>query len=193
MPSTIESMVANWIRAKVQSVTPAPPASGFGIFYDKNGTPAYQNAAGAETILAGAYVNPYPLAYWPWFSVCDNRGGDVTVTNAILPLGTISFDEGSNYNPSTYKFTVPIKGIYHFEWGCYSNSPTTSGSSRVAIVSNNGALGMINGNDKSISVTRKLLLGDTVWVSTNGNFSVNYYAAVVHNWFSGSLIKELYT
>lgn len=58
--ATLKTAMTDWLRVKVQGSTPATPATGYGIFYDKNGTPAYKNAAGVETIMGAAtFLNDY--------------------------------------------------------------------------------------------------------------------------------------
>ena len=44
------------------------------------------------------------------------RGGtNITINNGdILQYNTIIFNEGGGYNNSTYKFTAPVTGLYHF-------------------------------------------------------------------------------
>jgi hypothetical protein len=58
--STLKTAVTDWLRLKVQGSTPATPASGYGVIYDKNGSFAYKNAAGTETVFgsSGDVVGP---------------------------------------------------------------------------------------------------------------------------------------
>lgn len=81
---TLKTMITDWLRVKTQGSTPATPASGYGIFYDKNKTPAFKNSDGTEYILLPASI----LASTDWAAKGDMVLGTANDTAAILSVGS---------------------------------------------------------------------------------------------------------
>lgn len=140
--------------------------------------------------LRKGQINEIDSTY-PAFAAYDaSTQADRNIVNATLPLGSELYDNGGNYNNSTYTFTAPVTGIYHFEWTSYTNNNITGqAGGRVMIQTSKGnALG--DGSSKSLSLTIKLDAGDYAKMTTGGNFTTSYYAALGHNLFSGCLIRQ---
>jgi hypothetical protein len=128
--ATLKTAITDWLRVKVQTGTPATPAAGYGIFYDKNGTPAYKNAAGDETIM-GASAGGSGLVLLEQHTASTSASLSFTTfisstydeyqfefinlipatTNAILQM-KMSTDGGSTYAAGTsYKYIGFYTGI----------------------------------------------------------------------------------
>lgn len=65
----------------------------------------------------------------PAFEVAGSGGN--WAANTVGQFDNETFDIGSNFNTSTYRFTAPIAGVYYFSWGTLSESANTSQYSRI--------------------------------------------------------------
>ena len=65
----------------------------------------------AGNLYASKFYNPYKFRVWG----SSSQTVDNTVTTVII-MNNISYDTGSNFNTSTYTFTAPINGFYHFDY-----------------------------------------------------------------------------
>ncbi len=124
---------------------------------------------------------------WPAFNVYNNSGGDQS-TNGTYNATVETFDNGNNFDLTTDEFTAPIKGIYQFNWTCYSNTP----AGRVFMYVNGGAVMQTNGNEsKAICITLSLNANDKVKLSGTASYPMTWYGAFAHNAFSGHLVMGL--
>jgi len=95
------------------------------------------NAQGALT-TQGAFL-PGGLTAWPAFLAGAVAGSAWTSVSAgsPFPLGDDSsnqlFDNGNNYNTTTYTFVAPINGIYHFNMNIYTLQSATEGKAVFAL------------------------------------------------------------
>ena len=55
------------------------------------------------------------MPYQPAFSVAN---GAASTGPGIVPIKNIVFDDGNNFNTSTYRFTAPVTGRYFFSYYC---------------------------------------------------------------------------
>jgi hypothetical protein len=136
----------------------------------------------------GLYVESHIVAAgWPAFNVYNNSGGDQSTTG-VYNATVKTFDNGNNFNLTTDEFTAPVKGIYQFNWTCYSNQPT----GRVFMFVNGGIVMQTNGNEsKAICITLSLNANDKVTLGGTSGYPMRWYGAIAHNAFSGHLVMGL--
>ena len=139
---------------------------------------------------AGYVVNPT----LPCF-VAHVTGGGYTSTSGVFPANATNHNQGNHFSTSTYAFTAPIDGVYHFTFSSLSNN--TGSTSRPMFYVNGSStyngiqhgIGNVDGNGSNSNATScliKLTAGDYVQVkSQNGSL---YYYAGAHSSFSGCLI-----
>jgi hypothetical protein len=86
----------------------------------------------ADKIASGAVTPGKISTDWPAFYALSAGTNKSTVSGGILVFnGGVRFNNGNHYNASTYRFTVPITGLYYFWLGYFNNS--TAGPERLAI------------------------------------------------------------
>ncbi len=142
--------------------------------------------------------NPYKFnVYW-------NAGAgaylSVGGTSYIIKFDTEEYDTGSNFDTSTWLFTAPINGFYHFDSAVSINTGTGAASAiDTRLVKNASTLLSVNQapattvapNDSSlISKTVQLVAGDTVKVTaacSTGGIGVN--GGLYLTYFSGYLVS----
>jgi len=127
------------------------------------------------------------------------RSTNFDVDNAVIPWEVTRLNEGGAMNIASGIFTVPVPGIYHFE---FSGMKLNSAPFICVFLQVNGATigtagsnasGQPAGTYESYSLTASLRLkaGDTVSLY-NSNDGILYEAAVVNykNQFAGWLVEE---
>lgn len=121
--------------------------------------------------------------------------GDTTFTS-IIKFNTIIRDSASCYSTSTGYVTIPVSGIYLFNFNFYSNNTSTNSRPAILFFDSNGTCigeNMINGyQGKNITTIRYCKEGDKVAIGPNSNnstYSINLYAALNHNSFSWCLLS----
>lgn len=131
-------------------------------------------------------------------SITSNTTVDFSATNGIVNFDNEKIDVGGNYDPSTYKFTAPVNGIYQFQAHLRADGVGTTTYSYIFFGKNgstvSGPLNIVgNGvstNYQSYIITDILSLtaGDTIGVYANfqGDTSVTLYQG--QSTFSGFLI-----
>jgi C1q-related factor len=67
---------------------------------------------------AGYPLTPNRPAFHAW------GGSAQSGTDFIVQFPTVGYNNGSNYNASTYRFTAPIAGVYFFTFSGMANSAT---------------------------------------------------------------------
>ena len=128
----------------------------------------------------------------PAFIVCDNRAiGDIVLSSGVANMSTIIYDSHTAWNVTTFKYTIPVTGLWSFSWTCLSNvSPSSSGYR--AGIWKNGSLVIQNGNYGAGSPLQTLnvcTVGDLVWLGIGSSGSLSYYSAILYNQFEGILIR----
>lgn len=158
------------------------------------GTSSYPNAI-AGTHRAGG------LKRAPLFSVCSTGRGQAVPHNAsnIWTFNTVISDPYSNYNTTTFRYTIPITGIYIFTFYCL-----IGGGVHAASVYKNGAvwnLGLgqtqrwvYTGSGVYWNMIRGTMIGaltagDYVDVRTNSEATGQIYNEDLNGW-SGHFIGE---
>jgi len=120
---------------------------------------------------------------WPAFNVYNDDGGNQSTTG-IFPATVKLFDQGNNFDLTTDKFTVPVSGIYQFNWSAYSNNF----SGRAFLFVNAKKVAQTNGSGKAIAITLSLNKGDKVYITGVTGYALHWYGAKAHNAFSGHLV-----
>lgn len=132
-------------------------------------------------------------------SFCARHNGSSFNTNGAtiawnLTNGTYgSFDIGNNYNTSTYKYIVPITGVYWFQMESITN--TNANEMTLQIRGGSDGTSTIqqshitkdhsNWQTQQISVLQSCTAGDQIHCYQVG--SVNWYGST-WGWFGGCLI-----
>ena len=132
-----------------------------------NGASLVANSITNASILTGnlyasKFYNPYKFRAWG----SSSQTVDNTVTTVII-MNNISYDTGSNFNTSTYTFTAPINGFYHFDYRIGHWTNATYGTEAVLFVQGvNTTRGQLSSGTSSNagSDTIKLNAGDLVKV-----------------------------
>jgi hypothetical protein len=108
------------------------------------------------------------MPYQPAFRANAGGGGGAVTTNPI-PYQTEVFDIGGNYNNSTYRFTAPIAGVYHFDAGVYVNNNN----------SNFGLIRMdVNGSQVKYAETQFVALVVSLEISIDLYLNANDYVSL---------------
>jgi len=118
-----------------------------------------------------------------------NGSGAAGLTN-LVEFNATNYDVGSNWNTSTYLFTVPETGLYQF----YGSTHTSSSSTLQAWLVVNGSRAQYtdwvqNTGDEFLNSAHTLYLtaADTVgyhlYTGTTTSVTINY--SVNHTWFKG--------
>ena len=158
---------------------------------------AITNATGTAAInidSAGRITMPNRPAFF-----AGKSGGNSTLTLGTFPLDQTLYNVGNHYNTSTYRFTAPIAGLYHFHAQLYYNSG--AGNFRAHFRKNGGDRIMTAGtnataNDESlnISINTQLAVGDYIELYSDQNTSRTLYYFLggtphgPHTYFEGYLI-----
>jgi len=161
----------------------------------------------AGTVLTSASdinaskVKPSGISNWPAFLVSGNSGGAWRSYTAgeILQFNDSStnslYDNNSDFNTSTYKFTAPVDGLYSFGVSIYTLNSNSEG--RVAFHKNNNR---IDGNSSlHVQVREDATLDSTgfaqmvIPMSSGDTMDVRNFGATVehfiqHSFFTGHLV-----
>jgi len=149
--------------------------------YAKNGTAHRINAD-------GSVITPYQPAFLAYGSASYvNRGFGVPID-----YSSTTYNEGNHYSTSTYRFTAPHAGLYHFAAGAIAHVSST-GSGGIMICHNgaNSARSYqeTGSRSRNCSVTLKLAANDLVDVRLEGGGGADYYyLSAGYGYFSGYLV-----
>ena len=156
---------------------------------------------GSALLSAPALVLPAPQqsALRPTFKAQGTNNGWTDVSDnseATVVMDNVWWNVGDGYSPTTYLFTAPVAGIYHFHANCYTRNnggtPSDSGTYGYARLIKNDFHGgeMVNFNhihgytnhgdsdyNQHISGYCQLLVGDTIGleVRSDGGGTSSYY------------------
>ena len=133
------------------------------------------------------------MPYQPAFRAELNQNASFTTAYQIAPFGTVVFNRGGHYNPSTKGFTAPVGGVYSFtiRVRLFSVSNYFYGWFRVNGVDVDYYHTAQNvGDYQSFEATSVLNLNanDVVQVTIRANSNVGYADAGAASQFSGYLL-----
>ena len=120
----------------------------------------------------------------------------VFTTNVIAKYNNIVFcyPNTSDFNTSTYTYTVPVSGIYEFTFRLYPTHNTTH-QARFSININNidvSITGSTIANIETLTSLEQCNIGDQVQVRCQlTNRLLNVYMSPLHSSFHGQLISTL--
>tara|TARA_B100000614_G_C14484127_1_gene467941 strand:+ start:632 stop:1144 length:513 start_codon:yes stop_codon:yes gene_type:complete len=158
----------------------------------------HANSITAMTIdSAGRVLQPAKPSFFAHMT--GGNWVDNVADDAVLPFNATLHNTGNHYNTSTYKFTVPITGVYFFSFQLYLSNG--GGAQYAGIGKNNTLLNTGNGDNypligiyqntgapdytKTASGTLSLSAGDTIDVRNIGS-TTDYFQAMCQ--FHGFLI-----
>ena len=115
-------------------------------------------------------------------------------TGNVAPFNKIAFcyPNTSDFNTSTYKYTVPRNGIYQFTFQLFQSS-TPSTSTKFGFYKNNAAVavaGAYVSNSEALTFLENCVVGDTIDVRCYlTSSSVIVFMSEIRCWFTGILVK----
>lgn len=102
----------------------SPPSGEYGVqFTAGSGDYLGFGAGGSGTAIAIDSTNRVTMPSQPAFRAYSTNSGWTTLaadTWVIAALEAEEYDQGSNYNTTNYRFTVPIDGLYQFTLHAYA-------------------------------------------------------------------------
>ena len=135
--------------------------------------------------------SPYFLTYY------TTTTGDTEISGTTVVKFNVKVrDTHNSYDTSTGKYTVPIAGIYLFNFNYYTNNNTTGGSYRPCIHIDGGdssaTVQMSSMAPGSISVIARMPEGATAYVGPySSSYKMAFYAGSLHTSFSGTLLSYI--
>ena len=136
--------------------------------------------------------------------IAGRTGGNQTFTVGTFPLNVARLNVGNHYNTSTYKFVVPVAGVYYFYGQVYYNNGNGQYRLHIRKTPNGGSAFQLNtsshktqnGNDTSdsLAIIESMAVGDTVELYSDSNYSIQCYYNIndatygAHTYFMGYLI-----
>lgn len=180
--------------------TSSPGVSGAGNYFAVTN---YSGSAWAQYMKvdgSGRVTKPYQ----PSFLAAIPSGADATYTSGqFLAFGTCPTNIGNHFNTSTYKFTVPVSGVYWFSYSMlFTNSSGNTQSMQAAINVNGSYPTPVGGDAYSIlactpnslggniqltsTVLFNLSAGDVVGVTNRSANNLRIYQG--HTFFAGYLL-----
>ena len=117
-------------------------------------------------------------------------GGDQSTTG-VYAANTTYYNYGDCYDTSTYRFTAPVNGVYHFNWFAFTNTGA-SATSRI-FLRKNGDIAHQKGNSierhgNGLSADVYLDAGDYVTIEGSGSYPLYFHGSSTHNHYSGHLV-----
>ena len=151
--------------------------------------------------INSAKVKPAAINYWPAFLASGSNSGAWRAYNSgeILQFndvttGNFLFNNGNDFNTSTYTYTCPVSGLYSFSMQVYTllnetegngvfyvNNARVEGASSLHVQTREDASLDMTGNQ---TIVLSLSATDTVQVRTNNAASFFIH----HSFFTGHLI-----
>ena len=112
-------------------------------------------------------------------------------TTGVYAANTTYYNYGGCYDTSTYRFTAPVNGVYHFNWFAFTNQSATS-TSRI-FLRKNGDIAHQKGNSierhgNSLSADIYCDAGDYVTIEGSGAYPLYFHGSSNHNHYSGHLV-----
>jgi hypothetical protein len=138
-----------------------------------------------------------------FFAYLDSSPTNVTGdgTSYQLACNNVLFDNGSNYNNSTYTFTAPVTGVYIFSIGVLFQNTVTANTGVIQgaftgityTYGNTGGMPGSGNNPLNVLWPKQMTAGDTATAYVNcggGSKTVGVYGGVgdPRTWFSGYLV-----
>jgi hypothetical protein len=127
--------------------------------------------------------------------IASRAGTQYITNNTIVPFNIEVLNTGGGYSGSTYKFTVPIEGAYHFNMSIdrvagkigscdirYYNGSTDEIKQQITIANDNPS-------NYFMDLTIYCNVGDQVYCKTNGSVNTNQLQINASTYFSGFLIR----
>ena len=137
---------------------------------------------------SGFVTKPYQPAFMAYGSgTYANRG------NGAIEYSTAVFNQGNHYSTSTYTFTAPVSGVYHFSAGAIAHATSTA-SGGIFIEKNSTHLFKdyqeTGTRNRTVSGTAYCAANDAIKVriESSGSGGDYYYLGAGYGWFSGHLV-----
>lgn len=151
----------------------------------------------ALTITSSGYAKPTLIAFEASLSA-NHTGFDTTSFGTVVPFNQTTYNNGSGYNTSGSDiglFTVPVAGMYTFDYWIYSSVDTWNQAWLVKNGSRMTATDVVqttSGNFIGGSNTVKLAVGDKIGVHPyNAGSSEQINTSAQHTYFRGHLVTPI--
>ena len=122
----------------------------------------------------------YITSQVPAFNAYHNANGYAPATNTVFAHNTTRYNNGGHFSTSTYRFTAPVAGIYHFHfhtiyYGSGTNGHISLRKNTVGIPGTNAHYSSNNGN-----------VWQTINISSNLDLAQNDYVDIMSNTLGGA-------
>ena len=123
------------------------------------------------------------------------RGSNFGTPNAVIPFESAPLNEGNAFNLASGIFTVPVAGIYHFQFSAVKDNSVNYLAIYIQVNGVNIGLadtsqnGVLSGSVVSLSASLRLAAGDTVKLYNQGS-GVLFDDKNRWTHFSGWLVEE---
>jgi len=158
----------------------------------KMGFQTRNSSGSAATRMAidgsGRVTMPYQPAFMAYGSGTYAYRG-----NGAIEYSTAVFNQGNHYSTSTYTFTAPVSGVYHFSAGAIAHASFTA-SGGIFIEKNSTHLFKdyqeTGTRNRTVSGTAYCAANDAIKVriESSGSGGDYYYLGAGYGWFSGHLV-----
>ena len=169
-------------------------------YYDGD-TQIFRSGTGTERMRIDA-AGRVTMPYQPAFLAHGNNAGYIPVSTvgsgSYIPFANAVTNIGNHYNSSTYKFTAPVAGMYHFYSAVYTRTGTATEDIYTRWVVNNSSnkgyayffnvTGSEIHNTLTDSIDIYLNANDYIGVTINGAGGADMYTGFQECRFSGYLI-----
>ena len=159
-----------------------------------------QDATNSTTAIsvdtAGRVTTPARPSFFAHRAGQGNQSISAT-TNTLVQFNQTDHNIGSHFNTSTYKFTCPVSGVYHFDTWLYIYSTDSAevryyvNDASIVRIASVRAASDVNPNGAGGGITIQLNANDTVSVYAYANDSAAVYdgsASEKATTFSGFLV-----
>jgi len=130
------------------------------------------------------------------FHVTNETNNNVTFGQSptIIPFNSItpngSFEIGSGFNYSTYKYTIPKSGIWRISVRVFINTSSTTANSRISLLKNTNIIATVGnkiGNAESLEILYNFSENDVIETTAE---RMIIWLASGHSYWTGEWVSD---